>query len=80
MNNRQRLIQRYMLLIKPLPAEYVYFAENSEATSLYYIGRKTNITVPQRLEGNPVTTIGETTFNYSDATSITFPDGIEEIK
>lgn len=96
MNNRMKLLKRYYCSIptntEPEP-EFTYTVSNNEATTEFYYGTKTSVTVPNTLGGYPVKEVGNTTFSLGalkvedlekpdttqTITSITFSNGIEKI-
>jgi len=61
-------------------SDYIWNTSNGEASVLYYIGDVTNPIVPDTHNGNPVTTLEATAFNYTNVTSVYIPDGIEKIE
>lgn len=90
MNNRQRLIQRYLMLLQPLPTEYLIEKDTTEltATIFSYFGNKTNLKVQSKVEdildttdSNSYTTkeIEATCFNYSNVENVVIPDGVTTI-
>ena len=44
-----------------------------------YIGTTQNVTIPSKIRGLPVTSIGETAFRGKNLTSVTIPDSVIEI-
>lgn len=55
--------------------DYKYVIENGEAHIKKYLGDETEIIVPDKLEGCPVTLVSSTAFGYN-VTSLTFPETI----
>jgi hypothetical protein len=56
-----------------------YIINGKSATITDYTGTATRITIPDKVEGVPVTSIGEYAFRKSNLTSITLPSGIHRI-
>lgn len=57
---------------------YEYKVENNEVFITKYIGKETNVTIPNEIEDKPVTVIGTFAFNNCDnLKSIKLPIGIE---
>lgn len=59
--------------------DFIYRIENDEAHIIYYIGEATRIVVPNRLEGYPVVSLEETSFNYSQVEYVKLPDTLISI-
>jgi len=60
--------------------DFVYSIENGEVTITGYIGSATEVVIPEKIEGYPVTSIGDEAFSrWSSSTSITIPDGVTSI-
>lgn len=59
--------------------EYEYTVENGFATITRYNGNDTEITIPNAIDGYPVSSIGLWAFAYSNVKSVTIPDGITKI-
>lgn len=61
--------------------EYDYFAEDDKTISIYcYKGNETEVTVPDKVYGFPVTDISTYSFESSDIESITFSEEITIIR
>ena len=58
---------------------FTYEIDDGEVTILTYTGSETTVTVPDTVEGYPVTEIGEKAFARSRVVSVTLPDTVEEI-
>ncbi|MGM9977195.1 MAG: leucine-rich repeat protein [Clostridium sp.] len=53
---------------------------NGEVTITKYIGTDTDVDIPSKIDGKPVTSIGEYAFyNYNDLISVTIPDSVTSI-
>ena len=59
---------------------WLYIISNNEVTITRYIGTDMDVIIPATIEGYPVTVIDATTFNYTNITSVTIPDGVKEIR
>lgn len=58
--------------------DYNYVIENGEAHIRKYLGKETEIIIPDKLEGCPVTMVSSTAFGYN-VTSLTFPETITKL-
>ena len=60
---------------------YVFTTKNEKVTIVKYVGdKKGNLTIPSKLNGYPVTSIGDNAFEYCDEiTKITIPSGVTTI-
>jgi len=57
--------------------EYTYTIEAGQATITRYTGSESHLTIPDRLDGYPVTAIGDEAFRECrDLTYVTIPDGV----
>ena len=61
-------------------SDFVYITDETSSTSLSYLNTKTKLAVPTTLGGQPLKTIGSTTFGYSDVNTIVIPEGVETIE
>ena len=53
---------------------------NGEVTIIKYIGTDTDVNIPSKIDGKPVTSIGDSSFyNYNDLISVTIPDSVTSI-
>lgn len=59
--------------------EFEYITESGGITITKYIGKKTNVTIPNKIEGLPVLKINEKAFTDSKIKSITIPSYCTEI-
>ncbi len=68
-----------IMAVKAIPVwEYIVYA--GEARLEAYHGAGGSVTIPSKLDGYKVTTIGDDVFAYrSDITSVAFPTGLKEI-
>jgi TolB-like protein len=60
-------------------AGFQYNARNGTATITGYTGSAKNVNIPDRINGLPVTAIGDKVFSYNQLTSITIPNGVTAI-
>ncbi|MBO5716174.1 MAG: leucine-rich repeat protein [Clostridia bacterium] len=58
---------------------FEYIKENGGITITKYIGKQTNVTIPNKIEQLPVLKIGENAFADSKVKSVTLPSSCEEI-
>lgn len=70
----------YIGIYQTSEADYIYevFADHSE--TWFYTGQHTSIRMPVTLEGQPLTIVHATTFNFTNVTRVEIPDGIEIIE
>lgn len=61
-------------------ADYRYDTDESSSTSLAYLNDKKRLVVPTSLGGQPLKTIGNTTFGYSDVNTVILQEGVETIE
>ena len=62
------------------PSDFTYSTSNSQVTISQYIGYKTQVSIPERINGYPVTTISGSAFlNKSSITSIVVPNSVTSI-
>lgn len=63
--------------------DYEYSVSNGQATITRYQGRATNVAVPSKIGGYPVTSIGDSAFEYNyhyvSITHITIPNSVKKI-
>ena len=60
--------------------DFEYTAENGDVTITKYIGSDEQIRIPEKIEGKPVTEIGEQAFSMCyKLTSVTIPTGVTQI-
>lgn len=60
--------------------KYRYFIDNGNAIINAYTGKDTDVVIPTKLGGYPVTTIADEAFkNCTSITSLTIPDGITDV-
>jgi hypothetical protein len=59
--------------------DFKYEAGNGEVTITDYTGSATNVTIPERINNLPVTTIGEDAFRENQLTGVTIPDSVTSI-
>ena len=94
MNERMKRLRRfYSSIPTKVEPEFTYTLSNNKATTEFYYGTKTNVTVPATLNGYIVEGIGNSTFsigalkledldkpdNRNTIANIVFKDGIEKI-
>ena len=94
MNERMKRLRKfYGSIPTKVESEFTYTLSNNKATTEFYYGTKTNVTVPVTLDGYAVEGIGNLTFsigvlkledldkpdNRNTITNIVFKDGIERI-
>lgn len=60
-------------------ADYVYTAKDGKATIKEYVGTKTNVVVPETINGYTVAVIDEWAFSYTSAITVELPNTIETI-
>lgn len=61
--------------------EFSYSIENNVVIIKGYLGSDTKITIPDKIEGSIVTTIGEDAFSHNQSIeSITIPDSVTELE
>ncbi len=59
------------------PADFQYALDGGKATITYYMGQETGtLTLPEQLDGHPVTAIGQAAFLGNKFTSIVIPAGL----
>lgn len=56
-----------------------YYLASDHAEILKYVGTETAVTVPDTLDGQPVTVIGNAAFTGGDVVSVHLPDSVTEI-
>ncbi|MBQ8612667.1 MAG: leucine-rich repeat domain-containing protein, partial [Ruminiclostridium sp.] len=59
--------------------DFYYTIENKEVTITWYNGEKANVVIPSKIEGYPVTAIGEGALVANDFTSVKIPDSVKSI-
>lgn len=94
MNVRMTRLKRFYCSIPTkVEPEFTYTLSNNKATTEFYYGKKSNVTVPATLDGYVVEGVGSSTFsigalkledlnkpdNRNTITNIVFADGIEKI-
>ena len=67
--------------LQPTPAEYFEYTENEEGgiTITKYIGKDSNVVIPDAIEDKPVTQIGIEAFRSNLVVSLKMPDSITKI-
>lgn len=60
--------------------DYRYISDSSSSTTLSYLGNDPMIKTPTVLGGQPLKTIGGTTFGYSDLIKVKIQEGVETIE
>lgn len=58
---------------------YTYISEDGEITLTGYTGREKNISLPNEIDGVPVTSIGKESFKNTAVEAVILPDGIKSI-
>ncbi len=58
---------------------FEYSIENDEVTITDYFGSSTTVTIPSKINGYPVTTIGVEAFRWHSLTSVTIPNSVTTI-
>ncbi len=65
---------------QPEPAvAFTYEVKNGTATLTSYIADATEVTVPDEIDGYPVTALGDSLFKNTDVTCVTLPDSVSAI-
>lgn len=59
--------------------DFVFKKTSAGAVINKYIGDRTNVVIPNKLDGEKVVTINDNAFKYTKATSVTMPDTVKEI-
>lgn len=67
-------------LYEATDTDFRYTTDETSSTSLSYLNNKTKLAIPTTLGEQPLKTIGNTTFAYSDVTTIVVPEGVETIE
>ena len=61
--------------------DFCYTVSENTATIVGYVGTSSDITIPELIDGRPVTNIGEEAFyDYSWLTSVTIPDSVTTLE
>ena len=69
-----------LLTIKPTPlSEFEWAAKNGEVEIRKFIGTAINVSIPDEIEGMPVTSIGSSAFNGAALTKVIIPKGVTHI-
>ena len=64
-----------------LPSGFVYSISNEEVTITDYTGTDTDLVIPDRIEGYPVTEIASGAFSYCDTLcAVTIPDTVTDVE
>jgi hypothetical protein len=63
----------------PSPEPYIYTAQNGTITINKYTGSDDAVTIPDIINGLPVTSIGDNAFSLNGLTSVTIPTGVTSI-
>lgn len=61
-----------------MKSSYFVFNDN-DGSIINYVGDANDVTIPDEINGTPVTVIGDNAFNGKSITSITIPDGVTTI-
>ena len=61
-------------------SDYVFTSNESSSTSISYLNNKKRLLMPTTLGGQPLTTVGNTTFGYSDVNTVIIPEGVTTIE
>ena len=66
--------------ILPVEADFSFTTENGTVTITGYIGKGTEVVIPDAIDGNPVTMIAANAFkDRADITSVTIPESVTKI-
>ena len=58
---------------------YTYEKKNNEIKIVSYVGKETNVIIPNEIDGTPVTEIGERAFAGTKIVSVVLPDTVRSI-
>lgn len=61
-------------------SDYIYITDTNYAETLSYKGDYTSIRMSRTFDGQPLKTVGSTTFGYSDVVKVKIPEGVETIE
>ncbi len=78
---QNQLLQKNTVLFQTYRSgNYVYQLNDAkEASVISYTGTDTAVEIPETLDGNPVTSIGENAFAKTAVTSVVIPEGVTSI-
>lgn len=81
MNNREKMILKYMMLNRMPPFEYRYFNEDGVIDLIFYFGDKSKVNVPKSYKKTPIKKIRNSCYCYNEKINeAIIQEGIEVIE